>query len=119
MVLLDENVDNRLRSVLESQGFEVSTTFEEALSGFSDREIIEYAIDESMIIFTHDDDFLSIVSELDQHPSIMYIPQKTGFRQMKERVRKVKEHRLKSQEISIFCKGTGWNQKNSYEIGLQ
>lgn len=95
LILLDENVDNRLKDVLDSAGFDVKTTFEENLSGSKDREILEYAENEEMVILTHDDDFLSISSEMNEYASIMYIPQKTGFKEMKDRVKTIKNSEIK------------------------
>lgn len=94
MILLDENVNNQLKPVLESNGFEVRTTFEQDLSGWKDQEIVEYALENEMIILTHDDDFISIVSESNEYPSLIYIPQNTGFRAMKERTKKLERNKL-------------------------
>ena len=53
-------MDNRIKSVLESEGFQVTTVFEENLTGSKDVEIADYCEDNSSVIFTHDEDFLSI-----------------------------------------------------------
>lgn len=90
-ILLDENVDNRLKHVLESRGFSVSTTFEEDLTGDTDPEIVEYALQNESLILTHDDDFLSIIQERDEHPTIVYIPQRIRFREMKDRSSELNE----------------------------
>ena len=90
-ILLDENVDNRLKDVLESRGFQVSTTFEENLSGETDLQIVEYALDRNFLILTHDDDFLSIIQEVEEHPTIIYIPQRIRFREMKSRTSEISQ----------------------------
>jgi predicted nuclease of predicted toxin-antitoxin system len=84
-ILLDENIDNRLKQVLESWDFKVRTTFDEDLSGETDLEILEHALKNEFLILTHDDDFLSLIQEQDEHPTIAYIPQRTRFREMKNR----------------------------------
>ena len=84
-ILLDENVDNRLKQVLESRGFEVETTFNEDLTGKTDDEILDHASENDFLILTHDDDFLSLIQKMDKHPTILYIPQRIRFRELKNR----------------------------------
>ena len=85
-ILLDENVDNRLKQVLESNGFEVTTTFEEDLTGKTDVEIVEHSFEHQFVILTHDDDFLSLVQDGTDSPTVVYMPQRIRFREMKQRV---------------------------------
>lgn len=102
IILLDENVDNRLKPVIKSHGFAVNTTFEDNLSGKKDQRILEYALENEMIILTHDDDFISIASEINNHASIIYIPQNTGFRDMKNRIEKLEETKLDNKNEVYF-----------------
>jgi predicted nuclease of predicted toxin-antitoxin system len=85
-ILLDQNVDVRIKEFLESKGFKVDTTYEEGLSTESDRRILEYALENGYVILTHDDDFLSIKDGMEEHPTIIYLSQRIRLREMKRRL---------------------------------
>jgi predicted nuclease of predicted toxin-antitoxin system len=84
-LLLDENVDNRLKPVLENLGFEISTTYGEGLTSVSDEKILDYALENGFVVVTHDDDLLGISDGREEFPSIVYLRQRTRFRQMKQK----------------------------------
>lgn len=98
-ILLDENVDNRVKSVLRSEGFKVHTVAEEGLVGSKDREIAEYCGKESFAVFTHDDDFLSIIQTGDFEFKVVYLPQRINFKQMKKRIKKLEQDKLRDSSI--------------------
>ena len=95
-ILLDENVDNRIRKVLESEGFTVSTVFEEDLVGRKDLEIADYCVREELPIITHDDDFLSLKKEEKRKLCVVYLPQVINFKEMKERVKELSAGKLEN-----------------------
>ena len=102
-ILLDENVDNRLKDyIISIKGFSVKTTYELDLSGRPDREILSEADQEDFLILTHDDDFLSLSSEMADHASILYIPQNTHLREMKERIHNLNSAELKAENEIYF-----------------
>ncbi|MFT4868276.1 MAG: putative nuclease of putative toxin-antitoxin system [Candidatus Nanohaloarchaea archaeon] len=103
IILLDENVDNRIKKFLENKtGFRVLTTFEEGLNSSPDREILRKSLENNYLILTHDDDFLSITSELEKHASIIYLPQRIKFREMKTRIEKLAENELEEKNEIYF-----------------
>lgn len=85
-ILLDENIDNRIKDFLESENFEVRTTHEEELDSTPDKDIIDYALENGFAIITHDSDFLEIADETENHPTVIHLPQRTRFREMKKRL---------------------------------
>ena len=98
-VLLDENVDNRIESVLESEGFQVSTVSEANLVGIKDNKIAEYCADNSLAVFTHDDDFLSLIQKAEFEFKVIYMPQRINFKTMKDRVKKLQKDKLRNSSI--------------------
>lgn len=100
-ILLDENVDRRISVFLESKGFNVTNTDKEGLSSVKDREIISYSLKNSLIILTHDDDFLSLIKQQKDSPKVIYLPQRIRFREMKRRLEDLhqKISQSKSEEI--------------------
>lgn len=102
MILLDENVDNRIREVLDSIGIDSVTTFEEDLSSTPDQEILEYAQRKGLVILTHDDDFLTLASESSSHASVLYIPQSTHFSEMKNRIRVLEDTDIDREDQTYF-----------------
>ena len=101
-ILLDENVDNRLKEFLEENlEFEVRTTFDNSLTGTKDKHIMEYCLENETVVMTHDDDFLSLASS-NSHPSIIYLPQRIKFREMKNRARTLQEIKLEEKEEIYF-----------------
>jgi len=98
-ILLDENVDHRIKKFLEDHGFDVYTTPKEDLNSRSDREIIDYALENSLTILTHDDDFLSITDGKEEHPTLIFLPQRIRFREMKNRLEDIELRESKNQII--------------------
>lgn len=73
--LLDENVPFAVAHGLRQRGIEVSTAAEADLRSVDDELIVEYAVTESYVIFTQDDDFLRIHSTGVKHSGIVYSKQ--------------------------------------------
>jgi predicted nuclease of predicted toxin-antitoxin system len=102
-ILLDENVDNRLKDyILSTENFSVKTTYDLGMSGKTDPEIMSIAGKEVLAILTHEDDFLSLSSELDEHPSMLYLPQNVHFREMKERFEYLSSNALTAENEIYF-----------------
>jgi predicted nuclease of predicted toxin-antitoxin system len=103
IILLDENVDNRIKNFLEDEiDIKVLTTFEEGLTSSPDQEILRKSLKNNHVILTHDDDFLSLTSEQEKHASIIYLPQRIKFREMKTRLEKLSEHNLEEKNEIYF-----------------
>ena len=60
-VKLDENLGRRAANLLRSAGHDVSTVFEEKLSGAADPEVLEAAIAERRVLITLDHDFANVL----------------------------------------------------------
>lgn len=97
-ILLDENTDFRVKDILEPK-FNVETTRDENLSSESDREILEFAEENSFVILTHDDDFLSLINNRESFSTIVFLPQRIRFREMKKRLKKLPETIPEKNEI--------------------
>ena len=74
---LDEQVDPEIALQLLHRGIDVTTTVEVGLRTQSDELQLEFLRREQRVIFTHDDDFLSIASRTSDHPGIAYCKQGT------------------------------------------
>jgi len=98
-ILLDENVDNRIKDFLESKGFDVETTYEKDLDESNDKELLETALENREVILTHDDDFLGLVDRKKLHPTILFLPQRIRFREMKRRLETLEDFNAKNQVI--------------------
>ena len=72
---LDENVSNAIANGLRIRGIDVTTSPEEGLIGASDEQQLAYALAEKRVIFTFDDDFLSLASTGTEHWGIIYTSQ--------------------------------------------
>jgi len=79
-------VDRRIQDFLESQNFDVDTTYELDLSTETDLNIVDYCLRNNYVILSHDDDFLSIVDGMDVYPTVIKLPQRIRFREMKRRL---------------------------------
>ena len=93
-ILLDENVDNRIESILENLDFEVSTTYKESLTSQNDSEILKYCRENDFAVLTHDDDFLKIKNSRQKEAGVIFLPQRIRFREMKNRVKQLKNQDL-------------------------
>ena len=74
---LDEHVNPAIASGLRRRGIDVSTTLEAGLTSAEDEEHIAYALAESRVIVTHDEDFLKLAAEGIPHAGIAYAHQQT------------------------------------------
>lgn len=57
-ILLDENISDRIKKLLEKTGFDVLDLKKESLRQLPDKKILEISEKEDRIIITHDQDFL-------------------------------------------------------------
>ena len=73
--LLDEHVPHALAHGLRLRGVTALTLVDVGLLGADDGEIIAYALQESLVIFTQDDDFLSLAAHDANHAGIVYSKQ--------------------------------------------
>lgn len=72
---LDESVSNAIANGLRMRGIDVTTSPEEGLIGVSDERQLAYALSQQRVIFTFDDDFLSLASTGIEHCGIIYTHQ--------------------------------------------
>lgn len=72
---LDENVSNAIANGLRIREIDVTTSPEEGLIGVSDKEQLAFALSQQRVIFTFDDDFLSLASTGIEHAGIIYTRQ--------------------------------------------
>lgn len=69
---LDEDVDPAIAEGLRRRGIDVTTSQEVGLLGAPDPMQLAYAETESRVLFTHDDDHLTLHSQGVQHAGIAY-----------------------------------------------
>jgi uncharacterized protein with PIN domain len=69
---LDENVDPDIALALRQAGIDVTTSQEAGLLATSDLAQLEFAITQSRVLVTHDDDFLILNSQGVEHSGITY-----------------------------------------------
>ena len=100
-ILLDENVDNRVKQFLESRGFTVKTTESEDLTSEPDKKIIAYCEEEGLAVLTHDDDLVSIKERDSRKVTVVLIPQRIRFREMKNRLEKLDLDKPKSHTVFL------------------
>lgn len=75
-IYADENVNIAIVEGLKRRGIEACSAIEKRKLGLCDEEQLIYAIKEGATIFTHDDDFLSMVTESEiEHCGIIYVHQ--------------------------------------------
>ncbi len=72
---LDESVSNAIANGLRKRGVDVTTSGESGLIGSSDKEQLAFALSQQRVIFTFDDDFLSLASTGIEHAGIIYTRQ--------------------------------------------
>ena len=70
--LLDEHVPHAVARGLQLRGVEVTTITDAALISRSDLAILEFALEERLVLFTQDDDFLRLAAEGTPHAGIVY-----------------------------------------------
>lgn len=72
----DESVDVAVAEGLKRRGVHAWSAKGAGNLGCTDKEQLEYAARERVVIFTHDDDFLSIIARPDQeHYGVIYVHQ--------------------------------------------
>ena len=75
-IYTDESVNVAIAEGLKRRGVKIWSARDAGKLGLSDEEQLEYAIKERAAIFTHDDDFLSLVIESErEHYGIIYVHQ--------------------------------------------
>lgn len=73
---LDESVPNAIANGLRLRGVDVATTTDAGLLEASDPEQIKFAHRNERVIFSFDDDFLSLASQGVEHSGIAYCHQR-------------------------------------------
>jgi len=75
-IYADESVNVAIVEGLKRRGVKIWSARDVGKVGLRDEEQLEYAINERAAIFTHDDDFLSLVRESGRgHYGIIYVHQ--------------------------------------------
>lgn len=69
---LDENVDSKIARALMRYGIDVTMSTAVGLRSASDEDHLAFAQREQRVIFTHDDDFLRLASQTNDHAGIIY-----------------------------------------------
>jgi predicted nuclease of predicted toxin-antitoxin system len=69
---LDEHMGNDLARALRRAGIDVTTTVEAGLRTHSDQDQLIFALRESRILVTHDQDFLRLAAQRVPHAGIVY-----------------------------------------------
>ena len=73
---LDENVGNAIATGLRIRGIDTTTSPEQWLIGASDEQQLAFCLSQKRVIFTFDDDFLSLASTEIEHCGVIYARQK-------------------------------------------
>ena len=73
---LDENVGNAIATGLRIRGIDTTTSPEQGLIGASDEQQLAFCLSQKRVIFTFDDDFLSLASTGIEHCGVIYARQK-------------------------------------------
>lgn len=81
---LDEHVDPDLARALRRVGIDVTTTIEAGLRTSSDDRQLQFALDESRVLITHDQDFLRLAAQGGAHCGIAFCAQ--GTRTMRQMI---------------------------------
>jgi hypothetical protein len=72
---LDEHVPPAIADGLRRRGIDVTTTLDAGLSGAVDFDHISFALTQGCVIFTHDDDYLTLHAPGVEHNGISYCHQ--------------------------------------------
>ena len=72
---LDEHVDDAVAAGLRRRGFDVTTTVDAGLKRASDPAHVDFALRESRVILTFDDDYLAMAARGVAHAGIIYCHQ--------------------------------------------
>lgn len=76
---LDEQVSKSIQSGLVRRGIEVLTCQDAGMLGASDREHLEFCLENDWVIFSQDDDFLKLNAVGNPHNGIVYAHQRTSI----------------------------------------
>lgn len=82
---LDEHGASALAEGLRRRGVDITMTHEAGLAGASDEEQLAYALEQTRVIFTQDDDYLRLHAAGLPHAGIAYCHQ--GQRSLGEQIR--------------------------------
>jgi hypothetical protein len=74
---LDENVSSAISIGLKRRDIDVTTTPEQSMLSVSDEEQLAFALSQGRVIFTQDDDFLTLHQSGVNHAGIAYCKQGT------------------------------------------
>jgi len=69
---LDEHVDPAIALGLRRRGIDVTTTTDAGLLGASDDEHLDFALNDSRVVFTNDADFLRIAARGRGHAGVAF-----------------------------------------------
>ena len=69
---LDESADHAIARGLRLRGVDITTSTEAHLTGATDEEQLSFALMESRVLFTQDDDFLKLHADGVEHSGIAY-----------------------------------------------
>lgn len=75
----DEHIQKAVIRGLHQRGVDVLTTVEASMLGADDEEHLERALSEGRVIFTQDEDFLTLHAANQPHAGIVYTPQQTSI----------------------------------------
>jgi len=74
---LDESQSSRaIAAALRRHGIDVTTTHDAALSGASDKSQLAFTLAHQRVLFTQDDDYLTLHGTGSQHAGIVYAHQR-------------------------------------------
>ena len=69
---LDENVDHAIARALRLRGIDVTTSSDVGLISASDPQQLAFAQSQGRTLVTHDEDFLTILSQSPQHTGLVF-----------------------------------------------
>jgi predicted nuclease of predicted toxin-antitoxin system len=69
---LDEHLGYAIAAALRAKGIDVSMSHEVRLAGLHDSQQLQFALEESRVLVTHDHDFLRLASQGTRHAGIAY-----------------------------------------------
>ncbi len=75
----DEHVQKAVVLGLRQRGVDVMTTVEADMLGAEDAEHLQRALSEGRVVFTQDEDFLSLHAANQAHDGVVYTPQQTSI----------------------------------------
>lgn len=76
---LDEQVSKSIQTGLDRRGVEVLTCKDAGMLGASDQAHLEFCKENNWVIFSQDDDFLSLASDGQNHNGIVFAHQRTSI----------------------------------------